>query len=284
MGTKRTTDTKPTAFCGSSSESLRLVHEIQAQLSDTAKVKSWKTLFKPGDYVLDRLLSLVNTFDYGVFVFTADDTVEIRQKKFLVSRDNVVLELGLFMERLGRHRTFLVVQDVPGLHLPSDLEGLIVSRVRLPSEFSGSKGKKVAEISPTALTEALTPTCHQLRNAMLEQREQNLSRALSGGMVYLLRHLESRNLSVAALTPALIYFQTKKKDSLPEAEQLGWKKATQYALQGLVALDLVELFDGGRYFRIADSGKRLLASPRLKDLFPEEMKRKKIGLQKRSRS
>jgi predicted nucleotide-binding protein len=238
--------TKPTAFCGSSSESLRLVHEIQAQLVDTAKVKSWKTLFKPGDYVLERLLSLVNTFDYGIFVFTADDTVEIRKKRFLVSRDNVVLELGLFMERLGRHRTFIVVQEVPGLRLPSDLDGLVVSRVSLPPQFSGPKGKKVAEISPTALTEALTPTCHDLRNAMLEQREQTFPRALSGGMVYLLRHLESRTPSVAALTPALIFFQTKKKDSLPEAEQRGWKKATQYALQGLFALDFVEVFDGGR--------------------------------------
>ena len=274
-------DAKPRVFCGSSSESLRVVYEIRSQLDDTALVVPWKGLIKLGDYTLDKLLSLIPTFDFGIFVFAADDTVESRGQRLLVARDNVVLELGLFMERLGRKRTFLVTQDLsPRLHLPSDLQGLTVARFSLPSEFSPPSEKKLAKVPPKILSEALAPACDEVRNAILEGNEPpKLPDVLSGGMVYLLRYLDTRGYSAGALAPALVHFQTKRKIAdLPDSEQRSWRKAAQYACQCLRALTLVNVYDGGNYFRISEQGRRLLNSESLKETFEAELKMKKISI------
>ena len=274
-------DTKPKVFCGSSSESLRVVYEIRKQLDETAAIVAWKGLIRIGDYTLDKLLALVPTFSFGIFVFSADDTIERRNKRLLVARDNVVLELGLFMERLGRKRTFLVVQDVdPILHLPSDLSGLTVARFRLPEEFSPSSAKKLAKVPPAVLSEALVPACDELRDAILEGAEPlPVPEVLSGGMLYLLRYLETRAYSSSGLAPALVHFQTKRKIAdLPIDEQKSWVKATQYACQCLRALNLVSTFDGGSYYRISEQGRRLMGSEDLKEMFGSELKMKKVRI------
>jgi hypothetical protein len=49
----------------------------------------------------------------------------MRRQEFWAARDNVVFELGLFMGRIGRERSFLVVpRDRKDFHLPSDLAGI----------------------------------------------------------------------------------------------------------------------------------------------------------------
>jgi predicted nucleotide-binding protein len=62
----------------------------------------------------------------AVVILTADDTAASNanpEKKELRARQNVILELGFFVGRLGRQHTFaLVEKDVA---LPSDLHGLI---------------------------------------------------------------------------------------------------------------------------------------------------------------
>lgn len=271
---------KPRAFCGSSSESLRVVYEIRKQLDGTATVVPWKGQINVGEYTLDKLLALIPTFNFGIFVFSADDTIESRGQRVLTARDNVVLELGLFMERLGRKRTFIVAQEIsPRLHLPSDLQGLTVARFRLPSEFTPPSPKKLARIPTKVLSEALAPACDQLRDAMFDDDEPaKIPDGLSGGMVYLLRYLE-RGYSARALTPAMVHFQLKKKFAvLPEGEQKGWMKATQYACQCLRALGLVTVYDGGTHFRITEHGRSLLDSESLQEVFEPELKRKKIRL------
>jgi hypothetical protein len=272
-------EAKPRAFCGSSSESLRVVYEIRKQLDETATVVPWKGLVKVGDFTIDKLLALIPTFDFGIFVFAADDTVEIRGQRLLVARDNVVLELGLFMERLGRKRTLLVVQDI-NLHLPSDLQGLTVARFKLPPEFNPPSEKKLASVPPQILSEALASACDDIRDAMFEGAEPSkVPDVLSGGMVYLLRHLETRGYSSRALAPALVHFQTKKIFAdLPDGEQKSWVKAAQYACQCLSALSLVSAYDGRSHFRISEQGRRLLSSENLKDIFKSELKMKKIRI------
>jgi ribosomal protein S19E (S16A) len=232
-----------------------------------------------GDYTIDKLLTLIPTFDFGIFVFAADDTVDSRGQRLLVARDNVVLELGLFMERLGRKHTLLVVQDI-NLHLPSDLQGLTVARFKLPPEFSPPSEKKLAKVPPKVLSEALAPACDEIRDAIFEGSEpQKIPDVLSGGMVYLLRHIETRGYSSLALAPALVHFQTKKKIAdLPDSEQKGWRKATQYACQCLQALGLVSVYDGGSHFRITEQGRRLLSSESLKETFESELKMKRVRI------
>jgi len=47
-------------------------------------------------------------FDFAALVLTADDLTASRQVVSLGPRDNVLFELGLFMGRLGRSRTFVI--------------------------------------------------------------------------------------------------------------------------------------------------------------------------------
>ena len=52
------------------------------------------------------LLRAASEFDFGVFLFEPDDTIQSRDKPASVPRDNVVFELGLFLSHLGLKRAF----------------------------------------------------------------------------------------------------------------------------------------------------------------------------------
>jgi hypothetical protein len=117
---------KPRLFIGSSREGTEVAHSIQANLDRAAECSVWdQGVFGLNDVALQRLLQLVETSDFGVFVCSADDTATIRGAYNPVVRDNVLFELGMFMGYLGLQRTFfLIPQDGLDLHLPSDLSGI----------------------------------------------------------------------------------------------------------------------------------------------------------------
>jgi hypothetical protein len=58
----------------------------------------------------------------------ADDSLLRRGDSVSVTRDNVILEFGMFLGSLGRDRTFLVMPDDATVQLPSDLKGVIYER------------------------------------------------------------------------------------------------------------------------------------------------------------
>jgi hypothetical protein len=62
--------------------------------------------------------------DFAILVLTPDDVTESRGDSEKSPRDNVLFELGLFMGRLGRERTFIVCDRSTKLRLPSDLAGI----------------------------------------------------------------------------------------------------------------------------------------------------------------
>ena len=117
---------KPRVFIGSSSESLPAAYVLQQQLQGDASVNVWNQgVFGISQYTLDELLRATRDYDFAIFVFAADDTIKFRGRRHLVARDNVLLEMGLFVGRIGRERTFMVQQRArEPLHLPSDLHGI----------------------------------------------------------------------------------------------------------------------------------------------------------------
>ena len=82
---------------------------------------------------LENLLDRLNLYEYGVMVATGDDATKSRGETKMAPRDNVVFELGLFMGRLGRDRTFFVFEK--DSKLPTDLLG-----ITLP-QFPKGKGR-----------------------------------------------------------------------------------------------------------------------------------------------
>ena len=113
-------------FIGSSIEGLNIAYAIQENLEHNAEVVIWdQNIFKPSRYTLDDLEDILDTVDFGIFVFTFDDVATIRGNVSDIIRDNVVFELGVFIGRLGKENCFFVIpRNTEGGHLPTDLLGV----------------------------------------------------------------------------------------------------------------------------------------------------------------
>jgi predicted nucleotide-binding protein len=72
--------------------------------------------FGAGGYAVDKLEHVLDQSDIAIAV------VEPHEKSS--SQANVIFELGFFMGRLGRHRTFLVEPRTGEMKLPSELAGI----------------------------------------------------------------------------------------------------------------------------------------------------------------
>ena len=95
--------------------------------------------------------------------------------------------------------------------------------------FSLPPNMKAHAAEPLYLHQALGPACNQIRNAIKTQQVREPSEILSGGMVYLLRHLDDGGNSIGDLTRILVHIQIGKEyDQLSEGEKKSWEKATQY--------------------------------------------------------
>jgi hypothetical protein len=117
---------KPRVFIGSSQESTPIAYAIQENLERFSEVTVWdQGIFEPSTYILDTLTRALNKYDFGIFVFSGEDVVRIRDKEFLATRDNVLFELGLFMGHFGKERTFVMMPlEIKDFRLPTDLLGL----------------------------------------------------------------------------------------------------------------------------------------------------------------
>ncbi len=151
----RMTAARPQVFIGSSTESLDEAYAIQENLENDAEITVWKQgIFDLSRGNLDSLLRAVSKSDFGIFVFSPTDTVRLRQKRYVTARDNVVLELGLFIGQLGQRRTFFVVpKGTEDLRIPTDLVGV-------------TPGNYDAKRKDHNLAAGLGPFCNQVRKQL----------------------------------------------------------------------------------------------------------------------
>ena len=147
---------KPSLFIGSSSEGLDVAREVELLLQDVAEVTIWNEglgIFKIGNSYLESLINSLDNFDFAILILTPDDLVTSRDISSQGPRDNVMFELGLFMGRLGRSRTFFLYDSDKGIKIPSDLSGIRAAPFR---------GNRV----DGNLTSALSPACTVIRKAI----------------------------------------------------------------------------------------------------------------------
>lgn len=144
----------PVLFIGCSAESLEIAEEIQLGLKHAkVEVVIWTNgVFTASDVVIDKLQTIVNETDFAVFVFSADDKVESRKVEYNAPRDNTIFELGLFMGKLERNRTFIVKEHSSDVKVPSDLLGI--------TELTYVVKKK------GNLTPALSTVCTEIRKVI----------------------------------------------------------------------------------------------------------------------
>jgi len=125
--------TRPSVFVGSSSEGLEFARGARASLEHDAEITLWNEgVFALGQTFIESLTKALHRFDFAVVVLTPDDLVQSRSTEVFGPRDNVIFELGLFMGKLGRDRTFILHQSDLLLKIPSDLLGITTAQYDWP--------------------------------------------------------------------------------------------------------------------------------------------------------
>jgi hypothetical protein len=147
---------KPSLFIGSSTEGLEIAYAMQENLEHVSEVTVWtQGIFELSKYSLDALLDALDASDFGLFVFAPDDVSVVRGAEKPSIRDNVIFEMGLFVGRLGKERSFIVLPrgSEDTLHFPTDLLGLT------PALYEASR-------QDGNLRAALGPACSKVTRAI----------------------------------------------------------------------------------------------------------------------
>jgi Predicted nucleotide-binding protein containing TIR-like domain/Histidine-specific methyltransferase, SAM-dependent len=115
-------------FIASATESKPLAAKIDQGLADAGyRPLRWWQEFPAGSLTLDRLLEIAESADGAAFLLTAVDRTWYRQELSGSPRDNVILEYGMFIARIGPQRTLMLAE--PGTKLPSDVAGISYERI-----------------------------------------------------------------------------------------------------------------------------------------------------------
>jgi HAD superfamily hydrolase (TIGR01509 family) len=142
---------KPRLFIGSSVESIEIAYAVQDNLQHHVEATVWdQGIFELSRFALESLLSALDSCNFGVFVFSPDDVLKLRGEEHRVIRDNIIFELGLFIGRLGRDRSFVIMTNKSyDTHLPTDLLGVNLATFDPDREDHN-------------LLAALGPACHRI--------------------------------------------------------------------------------------------------------------------------
>jgi hypothetical protein len=142
---------RPRVFIGSSSERLEVARNLQVALEDavTCEATIWnQNVFTPSEFALESLTKAARAADFAILIAAPDDLTESRGERGASPRDNVILELGLFIGILGVRRVLILCPEVEsGVRLPSDLFGL----TRLPEYRTRGDGNLLAALNRSVL-------------------------------------------------------------------------------------------------------------------------------------
>ena len=212
---------KSSIFIGSSTEGLEIARAIQFQLSDDTEATIWtEGFFELGRATLETLVNSIERFDFAIIVLTPDDLILSKNASSMRPRDNVMFELGLFMGRLGRSRTFMISDSQKTMKLPSDLAGVTIAT------YDSTIANKVT---------AVGPACYLIRNTVkdLGEFEGKTARQLHKAT----RQVEDISETVATLVYLLARSRTVELDIIKT--QFGFFIDSEFLEK--IQNDLVEL-------------------------------------------
>lgn len=110
-------------------------HDQQARTSLEAMLRRWQLepvildqLPSEGQTIIEKLENTMDRPCFAVVLATPDDEGHRRDKpneKMLRARQNVVLELGMMLAKLGRSRVAILLKNATSMERPSDIQGLL---------------------------------------------------------------------------------------------------------------------------------------------------------------
>lgn len=110
-------------------------HDEVARTQLEAMLRRWDLeplildqLESSGNTIIEKLEEYMPQADFGIVLATPDDVGFPKNKedarKFRV-RQNVVLEMGMLLSRLGRSKVAILLKNIENMEKPSDINGLI---------------------------------------------------------------------------------------------------------------------------------------------------------------
>lgn len=109
-------------------------HDKTARVQLEALLRRWSLVpifldqkVSGGATIIEKLENYSSSVGYAIVLATPDDLGRAKEEsnnKFRV-RQNVVLELGMFLSKLGREKVAILLKQAKNFERPSDIDGLI---------------------------------------------------------------------------------------------------------------------------------------------------------------
>lgn len=105
-----------------------LVHMLHTWGIDALAIDALPT---QGRTIIEQLEHYIPQTNYGVVLATPDDTACSKKNSTVMqcrARQNVVLELGMLLSKLGRSRVAILMKECENFEIPSDIDGILYIR------------------------------------------------------------------------------------------------------------------------------------------------------------
>ena len=172
-------DNYPRVFIASSTEAFGIAYNLQKVLTtghrQHCKAVLWTEIFEPGNITLPVLVKASKEFDLGIMILAPDDQVNKRGQTSAAVRDNVLFEAGLFMGSLGPERVVLLRITNDGMHLLTDLSGLVLAYLDWEGNYERPDARAERQIYDTNMQIALRKSvCPQINNVLDSKGKRSL--------------------------------------------------------------------------------------------------------------
>lgn len=136
-------------FIGSSSEAkecAQLIQELLQDLDSSIEVWGWwnDKVFESGDTHIESLFKAISITNSAILIFAEDDRTERRGVSSWTTRDNILLEYGMFAAAHGRRNVMIAKLGNPSL--PSDLSGVNVEAIEKCEDGATFKEKNRGKV------------------------------------------------------------------------------------------------------------------------------------------
>lgn len=127
---------KKRIFIGSSSESKKIADAIYSYFEYEHNASIWSAAFDASTVTINEIMKRAEKNDFAIMILGEDDILESRGETYSTARDNVILELGIFIGSLGLENCFIVIPSGSShkIKIASDLSGVTLLRYNSEKE------------------------------------------------------------------------------------------------------------------------------------------------------
>ena len=126
-------------FLAYSSKARATANDINLFLSSRGvSIRNWEIDFAPGPTILDSLFEASRNCLGAIMLLTKDDEL-LGDENIAAPRDNVIFEMGMFMEAKGRERVLVVREQAA--KMPADIGGGIYLSLRDRNDITPIQSK-----------------------------------------------------------------------------------------------------------------------------------------------